>query len=155
MPEVRNSYEGTLRWVQASGHGRAWITASGAPSGVIGNVTDFRFESARQVITVQDRGAPGHHKVVGWTPVQVSFELQWGVTGDTPSLAASGGGTTVPLIHLELKSTAPEAGGALNFQFFGVAFAAQNFAVGLPVDTQRWHGSALAMNGPSASGYLG
>jgi hypothetical protein len=155
MSEVRNMNEGTLRWVQASGNGRAWITASGAPSGVIGSVTDFRFESARQVITVPERGVPSHHKVVGWTPVQVSFDLQWGVTGDVPPLIGSGGGTTVPLIHLELKSTAPEIGGAIYFQFFGVTLAAQGFAVGLPADTLRWHGSALAMNGPSASGYLG
>lgn len=154
MPEVRNIYEGTLRWVQASGNGRAWITASGAPSGVIGNVTDFRFESARQVITVSDRGVPDHHKIAGWTPILVAFEMQWGITGDTPR-AASGGGTTVPLVHLELKSTAPESSGAIYFQFYGVAFAAHPFAVGLPADVQRWHGSALAMNGPAASGYWG
>jgi hypothetical protein len=155
MTETRNLYEGTLRWVQASGNGRLWTTASGAPSGTFGYVTDFRFASARTLVTVADRGVPGHHKSVGQPGLRVAFDLQWGVTGDYPSLAASGGGATVPMVHLELKSTAPEAGGALVFQFHGVAFQGHDFAVGVPADTLHWDGIALAMDGPTPSGYLG
>lgn len=155
MPEVRTITEGTLRWVQASGSGRTWTTASGAPSGTFGYVTNFRFASAREVLAVMNRGVPDHHKIVSQPAVRVSFDLQWGVTGDYPALAASGGGASVPMVHLELKSTAPEAGGSLYFQFRGVAFQGHEFAAGMPADTLRWEGIALAMNGPASSGYLG
>jgi hypothetical protein len=43
MTELRTRLEGSLRWVQASGSGNVWATASAPASGVFGYVTNFTF----------------------------------------------------------------------------------------------------------------
>jgi len=86
--------------------------------------------------------------------VTVSFDVQWGITGDYPPTTATGDGASVPMIHLELKSTAPEAGAAIYQQLHGVALTQVQFSEGSPANTQSWQGVALAMNGPTASGYI-
>lgn len=155
MPEIRNQQEGSLRWVAASGSGSAWATASGATTALMAFCRAFTVDSGRNITTVSDRGVPSHHKLASKTPVNVSFDLAWGITANYPSLVASGSGATVPMIHMEYKSTAPEAGAAIYYQFHGVALTNQNFQEGETENTIRFQGVALAMNGPTASGYLG
>lgn len=154
MAETRNSLEGKLYWVAASGSGTTWATASGAATGLLGYVSDFNFSSAQQVQQIMDRGVPSHHKQVAKDPISVSWSVQWGVTGDYPTFA-SGSGATQPMIHLELQSTAPEADGLIAYQFHGVAMQNYNWTEGTPANTQQWQGVALAMNGPTGSGYVG
>ena len=155
MGEVRNLREGSLRFVQASGSGSAWATASAPVSGLLGFVADFQFTSAQTLETVKDRGTPSHHKVTELMEIQGSFSVQWGVTGDYPNWTISGSGATVPMKHLEHKATAPEAGGAIYHQFHGVALEQVQFTEGSPANTQQYTFRALAYVGPTASGYLG
>jgi len=155
MGEIRNAFEGTLRYVQASGSGTAWATASAPTSGLIGYVTNLTFNSAQQVSPIFNRGVPTHQKVTQRDVITVNFDVQWGVTGDYPDFSVTGSGATVPMKHLELKSTAPEAGGAIYHQFIGCARLSENFTEGNPANTQTWSLQALAMTGPTGSGYLG
>jgi hypothetical protein len=153
MAEIRNLIEGTLWWVQASGSGVAWATASAPTSGLIGYVTTMTYTSAQTLETVMNRGTPTHHKVVDKQQIAITFDLQWGVTGDYPTFS-SGSGASVPMIHLEHKATAPEATDAIWTQFHGVALESIAWTEAAPLDTQTWTMRALAMNGPTASGYV-
>lgn len=167
MPnEVRNAYEGTLRWARQSGSGNAFVTASGATGtggnstgdwGTIGYVTNFRFSSAQTVEVISNRGIPTHHKQVSKEPITVSFDVLFGVTGDYPTFQITGSGASVPMIVMELQSKVPEgaAGAALYHQFYGVAKQGQDFTETNPANTQTWNLRALGMVGPTASGYLG
>jgi hypothetical protein len=156
MSEVRNSYEGELRWVVASGTGVAWATASAPASGLIGYVTDVNFTSAQTIETVMDRGIPDHHKIVDKQPITTTFNLNWGVTADYPTFV-SGSGASMPMIHLELKSKQPERGAdsGLYIQIHGCALEQFQFNETSPVNTQNYSVRGLAMVGPTASGYLG
>jgi hypothetical protein len=163
MSEVRNAFEGTLRWVRASGSGSAWATAASVTGtggsdtgdwGLIGFVTNFRYTSAQTVETISERGHPSHHKQVDYQPPTLSFDVQWGITGQYPTWKITGSGASTPMIHLELKSTAPEAGAAIYHQFMGVVLNSQDFTEGNPANTQTWNLKALAMM-VTASGYLG
>jgi len=62
MAEIRNITEGALRWVEASGSGSTWATASGANTGLMGYVTNFQLTSARDIQQISDRGELKHHK---------------------------------------------------------------------------------------------
>lgn len=155
MAEIRNRREGALRWVQASGSGTSWATASGASTGLIGYVRNFTWTSGRTVQVISDRGTPSHNKLVSKEGIQVSFDVAYGITGDYPPVNVTGSGATVPMVHMEFKMTAPEAGGALYYQFHGLPIASMNFAEGDQENTLSFQGVALAMNGPTASGYLG
>jgi hypothetical protein len=165
MGEVRNAREGTLRWVRASGSGVAWATASAATGtggtdtgawGTIGYVTNFRFTSGQTIETVSERGTPTHNKLVSREAPTVTFDVQWGVTAQYPDWTLSGSGASVPMIHLELESKAPEAGAgkAIYHQFMGVVKNSNDFSEGA-TNTQTWNLKALAMSGPTGSGYLG
>jgi len=154
MAETRTLREGTLRWVVCSGSGLTWATASAPASGLIGYVTNMTYNSAQTVETIMDRGTPTHHKVTDKQQITISWDLQWGITGDYPTFL-SGSGASVPMILLEHKATAPEAGAGVYTQFHGVALEGVNWTEGSPTDTQTWNCRALAMNGPTASGYLG
>ena len=57
MPEVRNRYEGALRWVQASGSGSGWATASGAPTALMGFVRNFTCADVRVVRVSRHTGS--------------------------------------------------------------------------------------------------
>jgi len=155
MTEVRNSTEGSLRWVQASGSGSTWATASAPASGLIGYVSNVTFTSARDVQVISNRGIPSHHKFVAKTPVSVQFDLQWGITGDYPPMNVTGSGATVQMVHLELKSTAAEDGSALYHQIHGVSINSMAWTETTPANTMQFQGVGLAMVGPTASGYLG
>jgi predicted membrane GTPase involved in stress response len=152
MAEARIFAEGTLRCVQASGSGRTWATASAPTSALFGYVQEgFTFTSGRAVITIFERGVPDHHKVTQKEVINGSFTMQW--TGSIPS-AVSGSGASVPMWHLEHKAAAPENGGTgVYHQLHGVVVQSIGFTEGSP-NTVNVSFVALAMNGPTGSGYL-
>ncbi len=145
--------EGALRWVQASGVGSSWATASAPASGLLGFVRSFGFTSAQQITTVPDRGIPNHHKITRKDPVSVTFNFAW--TGAIP-VAASGTGASVPMFHLEFRSNEPENGGSGRFyQFYGCPIQQFQFSEGEQENTFAYTLPALGMSGANASGYLG
>ena len=156
MPETRNAYEGKLSWVQASGLGKSWATASAPASGVIGFVTNFTFNSALDRQVIKERGVPSHHKIVAKNEIPVSFDVQFAVTADWPA-PATASGTTTPMIHLELRMSAGELGAAsaIYAQFYGWPVNAFDFAETNPANTLKFQGNALGMSAWNASGYLG
>jgi len=157
MTEVRTLREGTLRWVQASGSGTSWATASAPTSGLLGFVTNFTRTSAQTMEPINDRGTLSHWKKADDQPVAVSWDLLYGVTADYP-VWASGSGASVPMIHLEFKATAPEGAagaGTLWEQFHGVVADQIILTETTPADTYSYTCRALAMNGPTGSGFLG
>lgn len=153
MAEVRVQAEGILRWVQASGSGRTWATASAPASGIIGFCTEFSYKSAMNVIQIMDRGVPDHHKRVGQNPIEVSFGCLW--TGTHPTIATASG-ASLPMVHLEFKSTQNEVSTASGFyaQFMGVPLESIDFAEAEDGNTLKYMGKALAM-ATAVSGYLG
>lgn len=154
MSEVRNRLEGELRWVQASGTGATWATASAPASGLVGFVRNFTFTSAATVATIMERGIPHHNKMVSKQPVNVAATFAW--TG-TNAIPASGSGASVPMYHLELKYKQPEKGNTgMYYQFYGVPFPSLQFSEGDEENTIALTlNNILAMNGPTGSGYLG
>lgn len=151
MAEIRTNAEGVLWWVQASGSGASWATASAPASGLFGYVDSFTYTSASRVVTQSDRGVPNHHKVVGKDPISVSVTFRW--TGSYPT-GLTGTGASVPMVHLEHKAVAPENGNTGRYhQFMGVPLSNFQFTEG-ESDTIQISTNALAMVGPTASGYL-
>lgn len=164
MPEIRVLPEGTLRWMQqASGSGyqtqtSAPYTASGAASNLIGFVQEgMSLQQKRQITPIYNRGLPSHFKQSQLDAGQLSFQVAWGITGDYPPTAtAAAASSTLPLLFMEWKSTAPEAGAAIYHQFYNCTWMdAQKI-------TERAKGNEDAMSfffthmvGPTASGYLG
>ena len=156
MPEIRVAKEGTLSWVNASGSGTSWATASAPASAVMGYCQSFTHDSARTTVQVMDRGVPTHHKEVSKQAISVSFDVLYGVTANYPNNTALGSGHSVPgLLHLEYKATAPEQGGAIYYQLYGVVANTISFAEAENGDTLRFQCVALGMSGPTASGFLG
>lgn len=153
--ETRNQFEGALRWVQASGSGRSWQTASAPASGVFGFVTNFTFPSALTREVISERGVPSHHKLVSVQSIPISFDVQFADTANIPN-PATASGTTTPMVHLELRMSAPELGAtsAIYAQFYGVAFNSKSFTETNPANTQSVQGVALGMSAWNASGYL-
>lgn len=154
MSEVRVHAEGTLWYVQASGTGRTWTTGATPVSGLLGYVDGFQYTSAQTIQTITERGIPDHHKVTMKAPIDVSFNFMW--TGGTPS-AASGSGATVPMWHLEFRASAAEIGnGSTGFyhQFMGVASESIAFTENPDGDKIAAKMRALAMVGPTGSGYI-
>lgn len=152
MPEVRVQSEGVLRHVQASGSGRTWATASAPASGVVGFVRSFSFTSARNVVTVSERGVPDHHKEGSRTPIDLTVNFAWTGAHHVP---ASGSGASMPMDHLEFRANEPEnAGSGRYYQFYGAAQVSTQFTEG-EEDTIQVQYRCLGMNGPTASGYLG
>lgn len=154
--EVRHRQEGHLYWVQASGQGRTWVTASGAATALLAYVRDLGWTSAQTVTAILDRGVPVHHKVTDRQPVMLSFTLAEAITGQFPQ-PVSGGGASVPLLHLEFKQAVPEDAGVsgIYYQFLGVPVAQVQFADGARENTRQYTLRALAMNGPTGRGYIG
>ena len=62
MAEVRTNFEGSLRYVQGSGSGTSWATASAPVTGLIGYVTNLTWTSAQDFLVVSDNGVPTHQK---------------------------------------------------------------------------------------------
>jgi hypothetical protein len=153
MAEVRTMAEGTLRHVQASGSGRTWATAAAAPAGLMGYVQSFSFNSAQTITTIMERGVPDHHKVTEKSPITVNIDFLW--TGSALTyLTASG--STVPMVHLELRASAQEygAGTAFYYQFMGAALESVKLDEAKEGDKVSMSFVTLAMTGPTASGYL-
>ncbi len=154
MAEVRTMSEGELRWVRASGVGNVWATAATPVSGIFAFVRSFSYTSAQTVTTVNERGRPHHNKITQVAPIDVTMTCAW--TGRFPS-AVSGSGATVPMIHLEHRASAAEIGNGTTgdfTQFHGVALASIQFTEGAEENTLNVSFRALAMNGPTGSGYL-
>jgi hypothetical protein len=154
MPEVRTMQEGVLRFVQGSGSGRTWATASAPASGLVAYVQSFSHTSAVNFTQVMERGVPDHHKFASRSPIDVTFTCLW--TGAfTGMLTASG--TTVPMMHLEHRASAVEfgAGSAFYHQYHGAVLTNVAFNEAEAGNTIALSFRALAMNGPTASGYLG
>ena len=92
MTEIRVKKEGTLRWVQASGTGNAWATASAPASGTIGFVQDFSVNAGDNYTQIfNNDGTVSHHKHVGSVAPQVSFSVLHGVTAEYPVAATARG----------------------------------------------------------------
>jgi hypothetical protein len=153
MSEVRNFSEGELWWVQASGSGRVWATASAPASGLLGYVqAGFSYTSAAKYTPIMERGIPDHWKFTERSPIDLSFTML--STGGVPA-AASGSGASVPMIHLELKHKRPEhPGSAFYEQFHGVPIESLVFKEAAEGNTIDCKFRALGMNGPTGSGFL-
>lgn len=168
--EARVMREGTLRWTQAgSGTGgtvaAGWVTASGAQTGLIGYVqAGQNFDRAFTVQTISDRGLPKHHKIVATQPIELDFTVLFGVTGDwpgmTPFLTASGFST--PQWHFEWKQHDVEAAGkdvpftgtGIYYQFTNATILSTRPSEAVDGNTNAFKFRALAVAGPTASGYL-
>lgn len=155
MTEVRNQREGALSWVAASGSGSAWATASGASGRLLGYVQSFTWTSAKTIVPIFNRGTLSHWKATdNGQPVTLSFSVLFAETGNWPTALASGSGATVPMAHLEFKMTAPEAGAAQFYQFHGCPLDQLQFGEEANANTQTINMRALAMIGPTGSGYV-
>lgn len=154
MPEVRTQQEGEMRFVQASGSGRAWATGATPPSGIVGYVQDFSFTSAQQIATIMNRGIPDHHKMQSKTPIDLNVNYLW-TGGQFTALTASG--ASMPEFHMEYRASAVEVGNGSTgayYQFMGCALIQaqlQERPEGTIINAQY---RALAMVGPTGSGYL-
>lgn len=151
--EVRTFAEGELWWVQASGSGRTWATASAPASGFLAYVqAGMGYTSAQKFAVIKERGIPDHYKFTERDPIELSFQCL--STGGMPS-AASGSGASVPMLHLELRHERAEnpASGYYE-QFHGVPIQSLAFKENPDGNTIDFKSMALAMNGPTGSGYL-
>jgi len=117
--------------------------------------TNFNHTSAHQFAVIMDRGTISHHKSVSQTPPDFSFDILWGVTAAYPPTNVTGSGATVPMVHFEYKATAKEDGAALYYQIHGVALNSIQFSEGDEANNATFAGQALAIVGPTASGFLG
>jgi hypothetical protein len=151
--EQRVAAEGILRWVQASGQGTGWTTASAPVSGIWGFVKEFSWDSARSIGAAVERGTPVGWKEYDKKPISVTLGFEWTGTMPTPSTAA---GATVPMIHLEHRANEGEMGAGTGryYQFHGAIIESVGFKEGNPnmINVKL---QALAMSGANASGYLG
>jgi hypothetical protein len=159
--EVRTYREGTLRWVQASGRGTGWNTASAPQSGLFGFVeAGANFQpGANEFVRIYNRGTLSHNKLVRNLPVEGAFTVLEGVTGDWPDTRpiATASGATVPMIHLEFKYSYVELGAASGYyyQLMGVAFPEGVRVTENPEgNTREYTFVALTATGPTASGFL-
>jgi hypothetical protein len=153
MPEVRVMAEGTLRFVQASGSGSTWATASAPVSGLVAYVQSFSHTSAANIVQIAERGIPDHHKFAGRSPIDVTFACLW--TGAfTGMLTASG--STMPMMHLEHRASAAELGttSAFYHQYHGAVLTNIGYTEAAEGNSISLTFRALAMNGPTASGYI-
>lgn len=154
MAEVRVQLEGSMRLVQGSGSGATWGTATTPVSALIGYVQSFNFTSAQTVTTITERGIPSHHKITQKAPIQLTVNYLW--TGGFPS-ALTGSGATVPLFHGEFRASAAEIGNGSTgayYQFMGLALQSVQLTEQPAGDTIAAQYMALAMVGPTGSGYL-
>lgn len=157
MAEVRVMMEGSLWWVQASGSGRTWATATGPASGLVGFVTDFSFTTGQTITTIMERGVPHHHKLTEKARIEPSFNFLWTGTHALPS-AVTGTGASLPMFHLEFKSTRNEdgtgAGSGYYYQFMGAAFQSFDFKEAKEGNNIAMKMACLAMSGANTSGFL-
>lgn len=117
-------------------------------------ITNLTFTSGQNLIVANNRGVPSHWKQGDKTPIDVSFTLNEAITGEFPE-PQSGSGASMPIYHFELKQNAPEnpAVTGIYYQFHGVALASMAWTEG-DLNERAYTMQALAMVGPTASGYL-
>lgn len=154
MSEVVIHAEGTLRFVQASGTGNTWATASAPVSGTLGFIKALSYTSAQTIVTVTERGIPSHHKITERAPIDVTFQFL--ITGRHFS-ALSGSGATVPMFHIEARYSAAHIGNGTTGHYlhlFGVAMESIAFAEAPEGSTIDIKGKALGMGQWTGSGYL-
>lgn len=154
--EVRTFAEGTLRWVQASGTG-GWNTAASPISALVGFVqAGTTYTSGRTVATVMERGAPHHHKFISHEAIEVQFTFLQGVTANK-AFPATASGVSTPQVHLELRHTVAEdpTVTARYFQFHNAVKVSDGWTEGENGNQWQETWRALAMVGPTASGWLG
>ena len=151
MAEVFTLSEGELRWVQASGSGTGWQTASAPQSGLMGFVTTTTFTSGAPHVAMYDRGIPNHFKRTQRDPINIGVAFNF--TGDWPRPSA-GQGASVERLHLELKlfNSGLQSG---YYQFHGVVLPTVDYAAALEGDTFTLNGLMALSMIRTASGYLG
>ena len=173
-PEIRTHPEGELRWVEASGTGIAvWQTASAVPtatstaawaprSALIGYVqAGVGWDQVVNYTTIMDRGYPVHHKFANEQPSEVTFNILFGVTANIPSAVTSLGpsalGVSVVQYNFELKMRQSEIATAsgIYYQFHKAIILRKPFSEAEAGNTLGFTVRALAVNGPTGSGYLG
>ncbi len=172
--EARVWREGALRWIEASGiSANYWQTASAvatasgiaawtARTGLIGLVrAGMASEEAWNFATIAERGTPHHHKNVGTNPIEVRFEVLFGVTADYPSANTAVGpsslGVSRPQFNVELRMQEDEiaAASGIYYQWNKAVMLSQAYGEAEEGDTYGFTMRALGINGPTASGYLG
>jgi hypothetical protein len=160
MAEVRVFSEGALRWVQASGAtaNPDWVTASAAPTALVGFVqVGTRETSGQTVTTIANRGIPDHHKVTQKDPIELQITFLEAVTANNPALVMlTASGTTVPMVHMELKSDTKEVGAtsAIYRQYHFCALVTNQWSEADEGNQCQQTWRALKMVGPTASGYI-
>lgn len=154
MTQVRAKIDGSLRFVQASGSGRAWATAASPISGLMGFIEAFSFTSGQTITTMMERGVPDHHKVTEKAPIDVTFDFLW--TGSAyQSVLATASGASLPLSHFEVRYSALELSTTgFYYQFHGGAIQSIKFNEAKEGNKVSMTVRALAMTGPTGSGYL-
>ena len=162
MTEARTFFEGALRYIQASGistnGGTAYATASAAPSALVGFVrAGMSINSARDVVTIMERGKPSHHKGGNENPIEIQFTFLNAVTANKPPVDVTGAGASFPAVHFELKVDAPElgAGSAQYMYFMQAANVSDNWTEAEDGNPNQMTWRALKMHGPTATGFLG
>jgi hypothetical protein len=157
MSEVINLYEGSLVWVQASGHPTAaWQTASAPPSGVMGFVESMTLTSARTIATQMERGRPRHHKVQSKEAPELQITYRWTGYGITGTLTASG--ATMPMVNFEYRGSQTNLGAAPTgryFQMWGAALVTRTFTEGAEFNQAQETWRLLGFSGENNSGYMG
>lgn len=179
MSEVRVWAEGTLRWVEASGGQTAasatgWVTASKvltgtgtaawAPlSGLLGFVLPgMTFNQPREYATVEDRGTPTMHKWTRISPPEITVRILEAVTGDWPTGNTAIGPSSlgladVPSFNFEWRQAIPATESNLTgiyYQMHGVKIVDRQRTEQPEGNVLELRMRALAVNGPTASGYL-
>lgn len=155
--EVRVFAEGSLRWVQASGTGITWGTASAAPTALVGYVqAGLAAKQSQTIETIMERGQPNHHKWISKQPPEVTFTFLNAVSANWPPTAVTANGASLPMVSFELREDVRELGGptAEFWQLINAAFVSQDFTEAENGGTlaQTWRGMYLL--GPTGSGYL-
>jgi hypothetical protein len=154
--EIRTQYEGELRWVQASGSGVGWVTASAAAGTLIGYVqAGLSTNKVQNFNTISDRGYPKHHKFGGTPAPEVSFTVLFGITANYPTQITASG-MSVPAIHLELKMRMDEyaTGSGLYYQWMNCVPLSRQFGEAEAGNTLAFSYRALQVNEFTGSGYL-
>lgn len=157
--EVRIMAEGTLRGVQASGSGRTWGTAASPPSAIYGYVQNgMSITSAQTVTQIMERGVPDHNKVTEKAGIKVTVsQLHTYVTGGLPFAILTASGSTVPMQHLEWRTSAAEVGAGttgIYYQFFGVTTESLKITEDSKGNKLDYSFVCLGYTGPTGSGYL-
>ncbi len=127
---------------------------------MIGFAAGFTFDRNDQYVTISNRGIPNHHKRTMRSPVELNFNVIYGVTADYPprNPYVTASGFSVPGWHLEFKQHTPEIGSGLAtgiyYQFHNCVEIGDPFSENEAGNTVAFRYRALAAVGPQSTGYL-